>query len=749
MAMALLSDLQKQHAGEKIPASNPVEQEKEEPKFRKTPRKKQPKRKLNLRTALRFLSFAFCSILFLLPFLAATIGYPFEGYELTFAAVGMAAILALILTANKQPVPRSEQNVDLANRLESLEDKAWEIRESEEIHRSLAEAFGDVVIHRYQDGSLSFSNNAFDEYFTKKSTLPPLQNNEGVALETRDLELETTNGKRWFAWTDMQVRDPQSGKTGWRSVARDITERKHHEQELIDARQNAETANEAKTSFLAMVSHEIRTPLNGVIGMAQLLEGTHLDATQRNYVDAIHSSGDTLLGLIENLLDTAQIEAGHMSLTPKPTHLVKLVEEVAELLSPRIREKQLSLSTYIDPQIPQKIMVDADRLRQVLMNLMGNSVKFTEEGGVSIHVRLQNPDKVKFTIEDTGPGISEGDQARIFDEFVQTDTSATRRHGGAGLGLTISQNIISLMGGKIVVESEIEKGSRFSFELTIQARLKEEEPVGNTENSLALILPQTPARKALADTVLGLGYSIQSYDSLDSFNSRTRSNDQETSIIIAHDAMATSVSNLSCLRENIGEGTQLLLIGNAGQQEDVTKLIGEGYNGWLTWPVRAKTLWKVLNGDNTNSVKQHRTSDQISNDQPTSKLNILLAEDNPINALLAKSLLIKLGHRVHHVEDGAAAVEATLLDSPYDIILMDLHMPVQGGLSAIAEIRQSEKSAGLLPCHIIVLSADGQASARDEALSAGANDFLTKPLDLVAVTANIENYAKKIKLQKS
>jgi len=365
----------------------------------------------------------------------------------------LTAKLAGWLRTNKANRYLIEQNRILAQQLETLQDQIWENRESEEIHRSLAEAFGDVVLHRGADGKVTFFNKHFERYFGPEFNLPKLHMPEASEsrivdapsiLQTSEVELETRQGKRWFSWTDLVIRDEKTGEAGWRSVARDITERKINEADMREALEKAEIANEAKSGFLAMVSHEIRTPLNGVLGMAQLLRQTKMDAAQHSYVEAISTSGKSLLGLIEDLLDTARIESGQMELHKRPTNLHRLVEDVAEMVGPRAREKDVDIATYIQGDIPDTVMVDPDRLRQILLNLAGNAVKFTEKGGVGIFLELQNfkeKNHLVFGVVDTGPGMTKEDCISIFDEFTQASTGATRAHEGAGLGLSISRQL--------------------------------------------------------------------------------------------------------------------------------------------------------------------------------------------------------------------------------------------------------------------------------------------------------------------
>ncbi len=629
-----------------------------------------------------------------------------------------------------------ERNQLLAERLENLEDRSWEIRESEEIHRSLSEAFGDIVLHRNARGEVVFHNRVFDAYFDDLARLGLPVNpivgrpDENLEAISRDFELDTLKGRRWFSWTDLPVRDPMTGEVGIRSVARDITQQKTSQQEILDALTKAELANEAKSRFLAMVSHEIRTPLNGIIGMAGLLSDGDLAPDQKNYVEAITSSGSTLLNLIEDLLDTARIESGHVELTPRPTNLNHLVEDVAELLAPTALAKGLELATFVSPVLPVEVWVDSGRLRQVLLNLVGNAVKFTKSGGVGIDVVVckdgdtEAASVLKFTISDSGPGVCEADLQRIFEEFVQTDEGATRQYGGAGLGLAISKNLVELMGGRVDVTSRLGHGT--SFELFIgldevETKFASQDDPALVNERVALILNRTPARKSLARSIRGLGAVVNTFDSVNGFLINCDENQPFDSVI--GPMTDGNQQEFEKLKQRLPASTRLINISDGTMTGAGNSTMESGIDAWLTRPVRHQTLHRVL-ANQLSSPTPVTSIKQV--DQPGAKtLDILLAEDNPINALLAKSLLNKMGHRVIHVDDGSQAVEA-VAGHHFDLILMDLHMPVMDGQEALEKIRSMEGSKATIP--VIVLSADGQVNVKDDALKKGAEDFLVKPI---------------------
>ena len=399
-------------------------------------------------------------------------------YDPSLFAIGIGGLFCLLCGVMLMVMARNSRlrmELRLAKiRCEELADSTWELKEAEARATSLLEAQGDLIVRRDSGGRITYVNDAYcaltgtarDALLGTTTALPSLQQGRASTLpdgtRLHDEQIMTADGARWLAWRDVVVWAEKAEHAEVQSVGRDVTDRIEAERALAEARDAAEAASGAKSRFLAMVSHEIRTPLNGILGMAGLLQDTPLTAEQTTYVKATVTSGNALLSLIEEILDFSKIEAGKLELEPHPFSLTTMIEDIVELLGPRAQAKGLEIASDVDERLPERVIGDATRLRQVLLNLAGNAIKFTETGGVGVIVEAgANNGEVVFEVRDTGIGIAPEQQARIFHEFEQADGGSARKFGGTGLGLAISRRIVERMGGRIEVESSPGEGSTF------------------------------------------------------------------------------------------------------------------------------------------------------------------------------------------------------------------------------------------------------------------------------------------------
>lgn len=684
-------------------------------------------------------------------FLADTVRFPI--WVLFFSTSVFLAMGVLHYLHTRKIISKSmRHHLQLKRQLEEIHDRNWELQESEERYRGLAEAFGDMILHRNSKGKIIYVNeavaNTFNkpaEYFIGKAFKPKIleeihQTGHQYPAIIREVKLEMVGGPRWLAWFDLPMRNEVTGENSIRSVARDITQQKETEIKLRAASRKAEAASEAKSRFLANVSHEMRTPLNGILGMSGLLSDTKLSAEQESYVDAVHNSGTALLSLIEDILDMSLVEAGKIMLKSEPVKPVRLLEDVCELLSSRAHEKGITISSFVSRSVPKLIETDTGRLRQVMINLIGNALKFTEEGGVYAELAVEKVPhdetliRLKFTVHDTGPGISPEHQSLIFDEFSQSDSESTRKHGGAGLGLTISQRIIQAMGGTITVDSEPGSGSKFSFEIDLKLlEAVEAQSSSALEESHVLLIGLSELQElAVANYLLEHGATYQSFSDLDACDQ-----DQNYDRVLVKHQSGVDVREI--VEQLVNSGHDLdktIIVLEPEERQVLASYKAGGVESYLIEPIRSNSLISVLLGDQVSRIEETQASPAkqwaSSLHSESVARNILLAEDNDINAMLAGGLLQKAGHSVTRVMNGQEAYDRWLAaygDTPFDLVLMDLQMPVMDGLNSLKAIREREQSDAIASTPVFILTADEQPETRQLAEENKANGFLTKPLD--------------------
>ena len=672
----------------------------------------------------------------------------------------------------------------LDSSLESLKDMQWEVREREARYRDLLDHQGDVILRRDADQRLSFVNDAFCRTFGKEReaalgqvfNLPMLHDDRdetalpkgGDARRSRVVELSTAAGPRWFVWEDFAVTSHEGDVSEVQSVGRDITEQRAAELALADARDQAMTASHAKSRFLASMSHEIRTPMNGILGMIGLLLDTALSPEQRTYARAISASATTLLSLIDEVLDFSKIEAGKIELRVAPFDIADAAQGVVELLAPRGRDKGLEIGWYAAPDLPKTVIGDEMRVRQILMNLIGNAIKFTDHGGVALTLGLA-PDgpqgdsaMLRFSVRDTGPGVPSNAIERIFGEFEQAEQGPTRRHGGTGLGLAISKRLVDEMGGRIDVASVPGAGATFTVDLPFAMpagvdRLGSAWPRPPAGERVLLVLEGDIEAALVGDLLVAVGASV----------ARVRAKDAER---VASSAAAKGIPFNALLTDkaNVEAGAARLLpllssgpgAGHApravvtidpGERGDIPDFRASGFNGYLVRPVRPLSaltqLFERPGEAQATPADTAMASAQPTVSEPVTELSVLLAEDNDINALLARTVLEKCGARVVRARDGAEAVVKAggeLADSRgFDLVLMDIQMPDMDGVEAARRIRAlypEDALAGAGRPPIVALTANAFAEDRAAYLAAGLDDYLAKPFvkqDLAALLARL------------
>jgi len=694
-----------------------------------------------------------------------------EIYDPSLFAIGVGGLFAascgvmlLLIVALRR---RRVELVHSQERCEQLADQNWELQEAAELSKSLLETQGDVIVRRDAEGCITYVNDAYcalaglprGALLGNPGKLDVIEQGASTSLpdgtRINDQKIMTEAGPRWIAWREAIVRVEADDCTEVQSVGRDITDRVEAERALAVARDAAEAANRAKSRFLAMVSHEIRTPLNGILGMADLLLDTQLTAEQTAYVRAAKTSGDNLLSLIAEILDFSKIEAGKLEMSERPFNLITLVEEVVELLGPRAQAKGLEIASDVDERLPGWVVGDDARLRQVLLNLAGNAIKFTEVGGVSVIVEAgSEPDQMIFTVRDSGIGILPDQQARIFLEFEQADSGSTRKFGGTGLGLAISKRIVERMGGSIAVESVPGQGATFRVALPLRRAEKDETafvaPRLDRANVL-IIAPASVTACLVTRRLTRWGANVLIVP--DNLAAKLIGERRWDTVIVDH-----AIGANACASFVAAVGSKIvrrIVLITPSERNGLAALKEAGFTGYLVKPARASSLKTLLVASNTFEGAALAETAPIGAQADTSdtatgkKLNVLVAEDNEINALLARSLLSKLGHRPTTAANGTAALEAwqaaRAAGTPHDLVLMDLHMPGIDGLEAARRIRSAEAdSSRRTP--IIALTANAFAEDREACLAAGMDGFLVKPLDREQLLSILNSLSKSARL---
>jgi len=636
------------------------------------------------------------------------------------------------------------------------------LENSEARYRGLVDSLPVCVLQKDLDGRFIFANQAYSEFtghvvedilgktdfdLSPADVAEKFREDDRKVSESgkqfRDIEVNTTDGHTsWVEVIKSPIRDAHGKIVGTQAIFWDVTERQMAVEALLKAKEAAEEANRAKSEFLANMSHEIRTPLNAVIGMAELLLDTSLTQTQRDYLKMVHESGESLLSVINDILDFSKIEAGKLDLISKPFDLRETVGDMMKPLGVRAGGNGLELTCHFDSEVPAVIEGDPHRLRQIIVNLVGNAIKFTEQGEIDFDVSVKSQDdgnvNLHFQIRDTGIGTPEQKLGTIFEAFEQADTGSTRQYGGTGLGLAICARLVDLMGGNIWVESQVGGGSTFHFTapfpVTRADRIPHPRAAARIQGTRVLIVDDNATNRTILDEIAR------------SWGMRTQlAADAEEGLMLLKEAYSVGDPHALLLSDvempgkdgidliaavrDIPNLKDTLVIVLSSSERPTTRRRCEDLqiSAFLMKPVKQSELFDaIIVALGVASPEDEQEVKSLGSLPKIRPLKVLLAEDNRANQRLAIALLQKWGHDVTLAESGKQAIDYWESDS-FDLIVMDVQMPEMDGLQATQEIRRREgQRGGHVP--IIAMTAHALAGDREKCLDAGMDGYTSKPL---------------------